>query len=141
MTYSDLSEPSRLSIFERAQIDPPHASDHPDAVRGPWRAALVDRAGYTYRNVGEARQTCGEKQIPVDVAVIRSTAPVESRISPFKLHAVGAVLYEHSNVDFDDDGPDGAEARWAQARMVAALLNANQDKVDAVAEFRTERAA
>lgn len=139
MTYSDLAESGRRSIYERAQIDLPYASDHPDAVRGPWRAVLMDRAGYTYRTVDAVPEVCGQRQ--VDVLVIRSDIPAEYRISPSKLNEAGAVLYEHSNVDPDDDGPDGAEARWAQARMVAVLLNANQAKLDAVAEFRTERSA
>jgi hypothetical protein len=139
--YAGLADSSRLAIYERAQVDLPYGSDHPDAVRGPWRAVLVDRAGYTYRTVDHARNICGDRQIPVDVLVIRSDAPAESCVSPSTLREPGALLFEHSNVDLYDAGPDGAEARWAQARHVALLLNANQDKLDAVAEFRQERSA
>lgn len=120
-----------MNVYETAVLSPPHASDHPDAVRGPWLAVLTDQHGWPanvddYNRDGEA----------FEVAVVRgSAAPkLHGHRRPASYQAAD-VLYEID--DFADR--DDLAARWAQARLVAALLNANQDKLDALAAKAGQR--
>jgi hypothetical protein len=122
----------------------PYGSDRPWAVRGPWRAVLTV--------VGEDL-TIGFDQWMVDgvawaydgrefaVAVVRGTAtPMDTDDNGVgtlpTVYSDEDVLYRHDGLADDD-----AVARWAQARMVAALLNANQEKLDILPPTRPANGA
>jgi hypothetical protein len=119
--------------------DAPYASDHPADVRGPWRAVLSTTDD---RTVGMQRWMADDgswatQDAPLAVAIVRGTAmPMDEDddgvgLMPNAYHP-GDVLYRH-----DDLAGDEAEARWAQARLVAALLNANQQKLDELEEWNS----
>jgi hypothetical protein len=117
------------NIYDAAKVSPPHASDRPDAVRGPWVAVRYTPDGYA---IPVAEPYYGDPE-DITVSVVRGTRlPVDdgdgSRRMPGTCRAADG-LYEVT--DFGDD--DDLENCWAQARMVAALLNHNQDKLDALA--------
>lgn len=118
----------------------PYGSDNPAAVRGPWRAVLVGDDGLT---VGFDRWITGTQAWaydsgPLTVAVVRGPAspigtddngvgrmptPEETFYRP------DDVLYRYENLTGED-----AVTRWAQARMVAALMQDNEDRIAELAE-------
>lgn len=116
------------SRYEQALADPPHASDQPDAVRGPWRAVL-----HACGDVIPTDQWFGDEG-DTSIAIVRDTAlPVDNGASGERMpdrYRDSDVLYRFEDVEEIED----LEARWAQARLVAALLNANQEKLDAINE-------
>lgn len=120
------------NIHDAAVASPPHASDHPDAVRGPWLAVRYTPDGYVVPTDEEPDVDLDE----VVIAVVRDTQlPVVDDVGERRPHGPYKpidLLYRHEYVE------DEAEfaARWAQARMVAALLNHNQAKLDALAEAK-----
>lgn len=121
------------SIYDAAEASPPHASDHPDAVRGPWRAVRYTRDGCVIPT-GDAPIVDYDKVV---IDVVRDTQlpvadGIDSERMPDGPYRPIDLLYRHQYVE------DEAEfaARWAQARMVAALLNHNQAKLDALAETK-----
>lgn len=121
-----------------AGYEAPYASDHPEHVRGPWRPVLFTKDD---RTVGISRWSSGTswatEDAPLAVAIVRGTAmPMDEDgdgvgFMP-SAHRPGDVLYRH-----DDLASTEAEARWAQARLVAALLNANQERLDELEEWKS----
>lgn len=107
-----------------------YASDQPAAVRGDWRAVLVDQDGFTIgfdRWMDDSGAWAGEG--PVQVGVVRDTAtPLDTNDN-----GVGAMPthYHPDDVLYLHDGLEGADAiaRWAQARLVAALLADNDRRL------------
>lgn len=116
-----------MNVHDAAVASPPYSSDHPDAVRGPWTAILTDQYGWPC-DLDEFEDD-GENE--PKIAVVRGTAAPKARGERRPgTYQGGDVLYEVN----DFDGADDLADRWAQARLVAALLNHNQAKVDALAE-------
>jgi hypothetical protein len=130
-------ESARSAGFRVAgAFEAPYSSDQPQAVLGPWRAVLVRRGRDL--TVGFDQWMTGTAWAYQDgqhtVAVVRGTA------TPMDVddNGVGTVptVYDPDDVLFRYERIEGAQAvsRWAQARMVAALLNRNQEKLDQLDE-------
>lgn len=116
----------------------PFSSDRPEAVSGRWHAVLV--ADGDDLNLGFDEWMVDGHGWAYDgraytVAVVRDTA------APMDLNdnGVGTVpnvyqdydeLYRHDGLS-DDDAAD----RWAQARLVTALLNRNQENLTTLTEL------
>jgi hypothetical protein len=112
--------------------DYPYASDEPKAVSGPWRAVLAVvgedlNVGFDQWMTNGNGWAYGGREFTV--SVVRGTAaPMDVNDNGVgtvpNVYADEDVLYRHYAVSGDD-----AVARWAQARMVAALLTANEEKL------------
>ena len=123
--------------------DPPYGSDRPDAVRGPWRAALLGKGedltvGFDRWILDGDSWAYGGGEFTI--AVVRGTAaPMDTDENGVgtmpTVYAEEDVLYR-----FDSVNSDEAVARWAQARLVVALLNENQEKIDSLRSEVTGRA-
>lgn len=92
-------------------------------LRGPWVAVMSDRYGEIYPDVETARVNGLDE---VEIAVVRGTAAPQDGVSLPGSYSSGDVAYELTDVWVDDDGDPSvaAEARWTQARAMAAGLNA-----------------
>jgi hypothetical protein len=99
-------------------------------LRGPWSAFLADRHGFVYESMDDARENVEDPYEEVTITVVRGTAMPNDR-SGCRLrlpgsHHCGDKAYELDDVYLDDpDDPSvGAEARFEQAKAMAAGLNA-----------------
>jgi hypothetical protein len=119
-----------------AGFEAPFGSDRPDAVRGPWHAVLV--ADGDDMTVGFDQWIINGHDWAYDgrtftVAVVRGTA------APMDVNDNGEGTVPNIYQDYDElyrhDGLSGDDAadRWAQARLVVALLNRNTENLDTLA--------
>lgn len=121
-----------------AGFEAPFGSDQPGAVSGPWRAMLVVQGddltvGFDQWMVDGYEWARGG---PFTVAVVRgSAAPMDINDD-----GVGTVptIYDPRDVLYRHDNLIGADAvhRWAQARLVAALLIRNEENLATLADLR-----
>lgn len=132
--------PELFLAWFNASGDLPYSSDEPAAVHGPWQAVLIgsEQDGHNYlqpvMTIGFAvwmtnHPAWAYTGAVYDVAIVRGSA----RPTSLDENGVGAmpttylphdVLYEHRQLS-----SDAAVDRWAQARLVAALLNTNEQRL------------
>lgn len=115
-------------------FEAPFGSDRPDAVRGPWQAVLVAdgedlNVGFDQWILAEGNPWAYDGRT-YTVAVVRGTAT----LMDVNDNGVGTVPNVYQEYDelyrLDNLSGDDAIDRWAQARLVVALLNRNQENLD-----------
>lgn len=107
-----------------------------EALRGPWLAVLSDRSGFVFDSVEDARESVEDEE--VTIAVVRGSCMPNDRNGTTGVllrlpgsYQTGDRAYEvEAYIDDPDDASIGADARYAQARAMAAGLNAAQEAAD-----------
>lgn len=99
-------------------------------LKGPWIAVLADRYGFVYESLADALENAEDPEFETfEISVRRGTAAVikpagvRSRLPGS--YSCGDLAYEIDDVYLnDDDDSVGGEARYEQAKAMAAGLNA-----------------